>query len=223
MFSDWQSAVSGEHRTTFKGQAGSIEAIIHLPEDYDETRVKAIAVCCHPHPLYEGAMTNKVVHTLAKTFAKMGLVSVRFNFRGVGLSEGEHDEGNGETDDLVTICSLLSSYFEGASIWLSGFSFGSYIAANAADRVNASQLISIAPPVDRYSFEGFTNIACPWLVVMGEEDEIVPPAAVFEWIDQHPGRCQLMRFPETGHFFHGKLVKLSDQLMTHYEPVIEAL
>jgi len=223
MFSDWQSAVSGEHRTILQGEVGDIEAIIHLPDDYDESRVKAIAVCCHPHPLYEGAMSNKVVHTLAKAFAKMGLVSVRFNFRGVGQSEGEHDEGIGETDDLVKVCLQLSSYFEGASIWLAGFSFGSFIAANAAERINASQLISIAPPVDRYDFDGLVTNNSPWLVVMGEEDEIVPPAGVFEWIDRHPGRCQLIRFPETGHFFHGKLVKLSDQLITHFEPIVEAL
>lgn len=222
MFSDWQSADSGEHRTTFEGHAGSIEAIIHLPDDYDETRVKAIAVCCHPHPLYEGAMSNKVVHTLAKTFAKMGLVAVRYNFRGVGKSDGEHDDGIGETQDLVTICTNLSNYFEGANIWLSGFSFGSYIAASAASRIPTSQLISIAPPVDRYDFDNL-SIDCPWLVVMGEEDEIVPPLDVFEWLEKNPGRHQLMRFPETGHFFHGKLVKLSDQLMAHYESVIEAL
>lgn len=223
MFNNWQQAGAGEHRVELSANAGIVDSIVHLPENYQDSDVKAVAICCHPHPLYEGSMSNKVVHTLAKSFTKIGLISLRFNFRGVGKSEGEHDNGVGETEDLVSICQHVKEYFPDAQIWLSGFSFGSYIAANAAHQVGASQLLSVSPPVEHYDFTQINDPKCPWMIVMGEVDEVVSPGAVFNWVDQTPGRYQLLKFPETGHFYHGKLVKLTDQLINHYGPIVEAL
>jgi alpha/beta superfamily hydrolase len=223
MFSDWQNEGAGEHRINIEGLVGNIDAIVHVPESYQESGVKAVAVCCHPHPLYEGSMTNKVVHTLAKSFAKMGLVAIRFNFRGVGKTEGEHDNTIGETEDLVHICKLIRERFPDVEIWLSGFSFGSYVAAKAAGRVSASQLLTVAPPVERFDFTDINPVNCPWFVVMGEEDEIVSPEAVFDWVNANPARYHLLKFPETGHFYHGKLVKLSQEIQNYYLPVVEAL
>ncbi|MEL0036351.1 MAG: alpha/beta fold hydrolase [Gammaproteobacteria bacterium] len=219
----WQDLNAGDHRTEFHGEAGVIEAIVHIPENINDAQIKAVAVCCHPHPLFEGAMTNKVVHTLAKVMTKLGMIAVRFNFRGVGKSEGEHDHTRGETRDLVAICEVIKQQFPAAQIWLSGFSFGSYVSAKAAAEVGAAQLISVSPPVGHYDFNDITDPGCPWLVLMGEVDEVVSPEAVFNWLAESPERYTVIRFPETGHFYHGKLVKMMDLLKSHFEPVVDAL
>ena len=219
----WQDLNAGEHRTEFHGEAGVIEAIVHIPENINDAQIKAVAVCCHPHPLFEGAMTNKVVHTLAKVMTKLGMIAVRFNFRGVGKSEGEHDHTRGETRDLVAICEVIKQQFPAAQIWLSGFSFGSYVSAKAAAEVGAAQLISVSPPVGHYDFNDIADPGCPWLVLMGEVDEVVSPEAVFNWLAESPERYTVIRFPETGHFYHGKLVKMMDLLKSHFEPVVDAL
>lgn len=219
----WQDVKAGEHRTQFQGEVGAIEAIVHIPQDFANSEIKAIAVCCHPHPLYEGSMSNKVVHTLAKVMTKLGMVAVRFNFRGVGMSEGEHDNTVGETRDLVAICRVLKEQFPDAQVWLSGFSFGSYVSANAAAEVGAAQLISVSPPVEHYDFSAISDPGCPWLVLMGEVDEVVSPQAVFNWLAESPERYTVLRFPETGHFYHGKLVKMMDLLTSHFEPLVDAL
>jgi len=223
MLSDWGQLESGEHRISLVGGAGVIEAIVHIPKGFHDARTKAVAICCHPHPLYEGSMTNKVVHTLAKTFSKLGLVSIRFNFRGVGRSEGKHDNTIGESTDVVLICQQVIKRFPKAQIWLSGFSFGSFIAANVAHEVNAAQLISISPAVEHYDFTEVVDPGCPWLVVMGDEDDIVTPSAVDHWINMSPERYDYFQFPDTGHFYHGKLVKLSDLLLQQFQPVVEAI
>ena len=219
----WETLQIGENKVHLTGEAGVIEAIIHIPEDFALTDVKAFAVCCHPHPLYAGTMTNKVVHTLAKVMTKLGLPSVRFNFRGVGKSEGEHDGGIAETRDLISICEYLKTQFPDAQVWLSGFSFGSFVAANAAATVQADQLVTISPAVEHTEYGQITMPDCPWLVVMGEEDEVVSPTAVYNWVARSQGRCELVRFPETGHFYHGKLVKLTDFLLAHFADEVDNL
>ena len=213
---NWDNYESGEHPLTLQAEAGSVEAILHIPEGFNPSSVTAIAVCCHPHPLFQGTMTNKVTHTLAKVMTKLGMPAIRFNFRGVGQSEGVHDNAVGETDDLIAICGQLKQQFPQAELWLSGFSFGSYVAANAAAKVNATQLISISPAVENYNFTQIEKPNCPWLVVMGDEDEIVSPEAVFQWVENAESDITLIRFPQTGHFYHRMLVKLTDCLLDHY-------
>lgn len=191
------------------GVAGQIEAVWDLPEadngDY-------VAVCCHPHPQHGGAMTNKVIHTVSRTLAGLGMPALRFNFRGVGHSDGDYDEGRGEQQDLVKAIEFAKSEFPNRKLWLAGFSFGSWIAALQAHKQAPSQLISIAPPVNRFSFDDFVIPDCPWLVVMGDADEVVEPKAVFDWVDELDPQPELIKMENAGHFFHSRLVDLREEL-----------
>ncbi|MET0226354.1 MAG: alpha/beta hydrolase [Dokdonella sp.] len=188
------------------GPVGALELACALPEA-DGARA-GIAIICHPHPLQGGTMTNKVVTTLERSLLDLGLATVRFNFRGVGQSEGVHDFGNGERDDLVAIAEWARAQRPGAVLWLAGFSFGSYVALRATARLQPAQLILIAPPVGRQDFSGIAAPACPWLIVQGEADEVVDPAAVFAWAGSVQPPPQLVRMPETSHFFHRRLIEL---------------
>jgi len=232
MLTDLINAKPGEHRLFLKGDMGDIEAILHLPEKVlnsvsskpeavPKAAPKAVMICCHPHPLFAGTMTNKIVHTICKTFSRMGVPSLRFNFRGVGKSDGTHDEGRGEVEDLLSLCQQMKDCWPESELWLSGFSFGSWIAVHAAAKAGAKQLLSIAPPISHFDFNSFVKPNCDWLVVMGEDDEVVEPELVYSWIDAQQPKPQLVRFPETGHFFHGKIVKLSELLIKHYSSLLK--
>ncbi|MEO7758538.1 MAG: CocE/NonD family hydrolase [Dokdonella sp.] len=188
------------------GAAGAIELACALPEA-DVARA-GVAIIAHPHPLQGGTMHNKVVTILERALLELGLATVRFNFRGIGLSEGVHDDGIGETDDLVAIAAWLREVRPGDTRWLAGFSFGSYVTLRAAARVHPAQLILVAPPVGRWDFSDIAAPACPWLIVQGEEDEVVDPKAVFAWAATLQPPPQLVRMPETGHFFHRRLMDL---------------
>ncbi|WP_227523888.1 alpha/beta hydrolase [Kangiella profundi] len=199
-----------------EGDNGDIEATLDQP---DSPERNAIAVCCHPHPLHGGAMTNKVIYTVSRTLAGLGIPSVRFNFRGVGESQGEYDEGKGEQQDLIKVVEWMQQKYPGRPLWLAGFSFGSWIAALQAKKLGAQQLISIAPPVNRFSFDEFEIPDCPWLVVQGDADEVVDPKAVFQWLDDLPKQPEVIRMEGAGHFFHSRLVDLresmEDKLQAH--------
>ena len=132
------------------GPAGAIELACALP-DVANARAGA-AIICHPHPLQGGTMHNKVVTIIERALLELGLATVRFNFRGVGKSEGMHDNGAGETDDVVAIAHWLRRVRPGDALWLGGFSFGSYVALRAAPRVEPAQMILVAPPVGRWDF-----------------------------------------------------------------------
>lgn len=190
-----------------EGAAGNLEVTLDEP---DSPERNAIAVCCHPHPLHGGAMTNKVIHTVSRTLAGLGIPSLRFNFRGVGESEGEYDEGNGEQQDLIKAVQWLQEKYPNRPLWLAGFSFGSWIAALQAKSLDANQLISIAPPVNRFNFDKFEVPDCPWLVVQGDADEVVDPDAVFKWLDDLPIKPDVIRMQGAGHFFHSRLVELRE-------------
>lgn len=190
---------------TLYGAAGALECLIDRP-DQDER--SGTVIVCHPHPLHGGTMHNKVVTMLSRSLVELGLSTVRFNFRGVGASAGSHDDGNGETDDLRAIAGWLRRERPDDALWLAGFSFGSYVALRAAHSLAPQQLIQIAPPVGRWAFETIALPECPWLIVQGEADEVVDPAAVFDWVAALPRPVQLVRMPETGHFFHRRLMDL---------------
>ncbi len=202
------------------GDLGSIEAVWDLP---DGVQHRAVAVCCHPHPQHGGAMTNKVIHTVARTLAGLGIPALRFNFRGVGHSDGEYDEGIGEQQDLIKAIEYAKSQYPDHELWLAGFSFGSWIAALQAHKQAPSQLISIAPPVNRFSFDDFVIPDCPWLVVMGDADEVVDPEAVFDWIDELEPQPELIKMEQAGHFFHSRLVDLREELEQALEPNLPGL
>lgn len=192
------------------GPAGAIELACALPEA--PLARTGVAIICHPHPLQGGTMHNKVVTIVERALLELGLAVVRFNFRGIGKSEGEHDNGIGETEDLVAIGAWLREVRPGHVLWLGGFSFGSYVALRATARLSPAQLILVAPPVGRWDFAEFTAPACPWLIVQGEDDEVVDPKAVFAWAQSLKPAPHLVRMPETGHFFHRRLMDLRGAL-----------
>lgn len=187
------------------GPAGQLEMATTLPE---ENPVNAVAVIAHPHPSHGGSMRNKVVTILERSLRELGLKTVIFNFRGVGASEGSFGEGTGELEDLLAVINWVHRVLPDHALWLAGFSFGSWISAQAAELEEVEQLISIAPPVDRYPFDVDERVTSPWLVVQGEDDEVVPEDAVRKWIDSRENKPQYLVMAEAGHFFHRKLMDL---------------
>ena len=172
-----------------------------------------IGVVCHPHPQHGGTMHNKVAHTLARAFNRSGFAALRFNFRGVGKSEGEFGEGIGEVDDVLAAVDAARERYPELPLWLAGFSFGAAMSVRAAIRANAVGLVSIAPAAFRFAGNLKEQPAMPWLIVHGEEDELVPIAESVEWVDSLDPGPELVVFPETTHFFHGKLVELRDTVV----------
>jgi uncharacterized protein len=188
------------------GPAGRIEVAVDLPEP--GCAVDAVAIICHPLPVEGGTMHNKVVTITERALRELGLKTVRFNFRGAGDSEGEFDEGRGETLDLLAVAEWVQAQLPGHELWLAGFSFGAYISLLGARHLPVKQMISIAPPAGRWDFSAVLVPDCPWLVIQGEDDDIVDPAEVYRWIDELPEKPQLVKMPETGHFFHRRLMDL---------------
>ncbi len=188
------------------GPAGLIEISTAMPPP--EFARAGTALICHPHPLQGGTMQNKVVTTLEKALRELGLATVRFNFRGVGASTGEFDNGSGESDDVRAIAAWIRRVHAGDTLWLAGFSFGSFVALRTAAALDIAQLITVAPPAGCWDFAAITLPDCPWLVIQGEQDEVVDPNAVFTWLASLHSPPTLVRMAETGHFFHHRLLDL---------------
>lgn len=188
------------------GPAGTLETLVDLPAP-KEAR-PAVAVICHPHPMHGGSMHNKVVTIIERALRELGVATVRFNFRGVGESQGEFDEGRGETLDLLAVAEWVQRVRPEAELWLAGFSFGAYVALLGARHLPVRQMVSIAPPAGRWDFSAVLPPACPWLVVQGEDDDVVDPVAVKRWVESLPEKPHLVMMPETGHFFHRRLMDL---------------
>jgi alpha/beta superfamily hydrolase len=193
--------------STIAGPAGELEVLIDVPATSDGSHV---AVICHPHPLQGGAMTNKVVHMLAKSFNAVGTIAVRFNFRGVGRSAGEYSEGVGETLDALAVLDWAHERWPGASLSLAGFSFGGAVAIRAASERAVHRLITVAPAVDRVDVPTERLPRCPWLVIQGDEDEVVDPQHVRAWIQALATPPELVLLSGVGHFFHGRLSELKN-------------
>ena len=198
--------------TTFiTGKAGNIEVLITQPEVMTEST--PIAIISHPHPLYGGSMTNKVVHILAKTFAELNAITVRFNFRGVSKSEGQYDEGTGEAEDLILIAKELKQWRPKAPIWLAGFSFGAYVTTRAQNTIKPEKLVLVAPPISMYPFNELEEIKVPWVVIQGGQDEVIDAAAVKNWVSLRPNPPEFIWMEDTSHFFHGKLNEVKESLL----------
>lgn len=184
------------------GAAGDIEALVAVPE----APPAGVAVVCHPHPLHGGALSNKVVYTLASCALKAGLVAARFNFRGVGASAGRHDEGRGETDDVVTVADWLRARLPEARLLLAGFSFGAFVSLKAAARVRPTLQVSIAPPFKYFADEPLPpRPQAPWLVVHGRDDEVVDYEETRALLARYAPPPELVTLDGVGHFFHGRL------------------
>jgi len=209
-----------ENPTTFpeksffiQGPVGQLECLAGHPIVSDSvTDRKTIGLICHPHPLFGGTMQNKVTHMIEKAFREMGLHTVRFNFRGVGESMGEFDNGIGETDDLLAIYQWAQEIFPEYDVWLAGFSFGSYVALRACIEIKPSQFLTVAPPVERYDYTELSIPECPWLVIQGEEDDVVTPKAVYDYVNNIEPHPQLITF-KAGHFFHRRLIDLKGAII----------
>jgi len=193
------------------GPAGQLEAELSVPEVYEEGG--PIAVVCHPHSLYGGSLRNKVVHILADTFTDLGLPTLRFNFRGVGKSEGKFDQGQGEQKDLEAVVVWLQARYEGAPLWLAGFSFGAYVAYRAHRAVAAERLLLVAPPVSLFVFGTPEPVMIPWRVIQGSEDEIVPAKEVEDWVAAQPNPPEFYLMQDASHFFHARLNDLRNLVL----------
>ncbi|VXC18034.1 Alpha/beta hydrolase [Luteimonas sp. 9C] len=199
------------------GPAGDLEAAIDLP-DADVAALPLLVVVCHPLPTEGGTMHNKVVTMVARTLRELGAAAVRFNFRGTGASGGTYDNGTGETDDLAAVVEWVRRERPGHALWLAGFSFGAYVSLRASDALQPDALISVAPPAGRWDFESIVLPTCPWLVIQGEADEIVDPQAVYDWLEDSEAQAELVRMPETSHFFHRRMIDLRGVVRHWAEP-----
>ena len=189
-----------------RGPAGVLECAVDVPEPGEER--PATIVLCHPHPEHGGTMHNKVVTITERSMRELGLRTVRFNFRGVGESDGHYDDGYGETDDLFAVVEWVRRTRPDDSLWLGGFSFGSYITTRAALNLDVGQLVSIAPPIDRYAFDSLHHPDCPWLVIQGDEDEVVNVDIVSNWASNLKPPPDLVIMQEADHFFHRRIMDL---------------
>lgn len=188
------------------GPIGKLEVISDVAAPASARR--GVAVICHPLTSEGGTMHNKVVTMAERALRESGLDTVRFNFRGAGSSAGDFDKGVGESEDLAAVVAWVRKMRPDDALWLTGFSFGSYVTISNAQRLHADALISIAPPIGRREFEPVSLPSCPWLVLQGEADEVVDPQAVFDWIDSLEHPPELVRMPDTSHFFHRRLMDL---------------
>jgi alpha/beta superfamily hydrolase len=201
-----------------QGPAGALEAAI----DASAIPAVATAVICHPHPLQQGTMSNKVVTTLARAFVRLGADAVRFNFRGVGASAGRYADGVGERDDALAVVSWCRARWPGRPLYLGGFSFGAAVAAAIAARVEPAGLVTVAPPVDRLPAD-FAAPGCPWLLIHGDADDVVPSGPVLEWAAALAQPPKVVVLPGVGHFFHGRLAALTEAVAAQFGGDLAAL
>jgi len=214
---------SAAEETRVAGPAGAIEIAIDHPAGFaDEGSLEAargIALVAHPHPLFGGTLDNKVVQTLAKTFADLGYVAIRPNFRGVGASEGKHDHGEGETDDLVAVIEWARGRYGELPVVLAGFSFGAYVQTRVAQRVAPERMVLVGMADGlvtggrKYAAE---KVPADTIVIHGETDETVPLANVFNWA--RPQDLPVVVIPGADHFFHRRLQLLRDIVKGSWRP-----
>ena len=202
---------SKTERFQLQGAAGAIEALRDLPEG----RSRGVAAIAHPHPLFGGTMDNKVVQTLARAFVQSGWTALRFNFRGVGASAGAHDEGRGETDDMLA---LVRSQAPEGPLAMAGFSFGSFVASRALQSLwparTVEKIVLVGTAAARFEVAALPPESHDrTLVIHGELDETVPLQAVFDWA--RPQSLPVTVVPGCEHFFHGQLPLLKNLVLRH--------
>jgi len=184
--------------------AGKLETVIDDPEG----ERRGLLLVAHPHPLHGGTLDNKVVTTLAKAANEAGWVSVRPNFRGVGMSDGSYDAGIGETDDLLAVARFVEASYPNLPWALAGFSFGAFVQHRLRQQLNARRLILVAPAVTMYEFD---PVPADSVMIFGDADELIPPSAMQSWAEQQQLAVKIV--PGAGHFFHGKLKELKQAFL----------
>ena len=193
-------------RALIPGPPGEIETDVNDPGPGR----RGVALIAHPNPVQGGTKDNKVVTTLAKAFYSLGYTAVRPNFRGVGESAGTHDEGRGETDDLLAVIAWLRERYGSLPLVLAGFSFGSFVQTRVAKRVEAERLVLVGPAVNRFRAE---TVPPQTLVIHGELDDVVPLKDVLDWA--RPQDLAVVVVPGGEHFFHGRLNLLAQIVVRH--------
>ncbi len=202
---------AGTLRELIAGPAGSIECAVDEPKG----SLHGVAIVCHPHPQHGGTLDNKVVQTLARAVVQLGYRSVRFNFRGVGASTGTWDEGRGEVDDAAAV--IRHFVVDGQPWLLAGFSFGAYVASQAAaqrpDDAKPQRLVLVGPSTQK---QAMPSVPADTVVIHGETDEVVPLFSTLEWA--RPQGLPVIVFPGVGHFFHGQLARLRSVVVQQLLP-----
>jgi len=211
------------------------EIIINGPEGRLECRYQSgrgpnapIALMLHPHPQHGGTMNNKIVYTLYQIFAKRGFACLRFNFRGVGRSQGSFARGEGELSDAAAALDWLQAYNENASqCWIAGFSFGAWIGMQLLmRRPEITSFISVAPPANMYDFSFLAPCPSSGLILSGEKDKIVPPDSVETLVNklrqQRGIDLDLRTIPKANHFFHKKLPALEKEVGDYLDAAMAA-
>lgn len=197
---------AGETSFIIPGPQGQLESLVYSAGDSNR-----VAIICHPHPLFQGTMNNKVVYTLSRAFQNAGITAIRFNYRGVGNSTGTFGDSIGEVEDLLAVMAWVKEKVPSVEFYLAGFSFGAFIAASGAACGNCIQLFSIAPAVTNQPYNALPKINCPWVVIQGEADEVIAAESVYEWFEHaksHQSSLKLIKMPGASHFFHGELITL---------------
>jgi alpha/beta superfamily hydrolase len=192
-------------RFMLNGAAGLLDCALDLPDSDEFPTARGIALVAHPHPLFGGTMDNKVAQTLARSFTALGYATARMNFRGVGQSQGTHDEGRGETDDMAVLLAHMRERFPGLPFVLGGFSFGTYVQAQLQERLTvqgtpAERLVLVGCAAGKWPVPA---VPANTIVIHGELDDTIPLSNVFEW-----ARTQdfpVIVVPGADHFFHKKL------------------
>lgn len=220
---------SQTRRLTLQGPAGAIEVQVDEPTPGADIALQGVAVITHPHPLFGGTMDNKVVQTLARAFVQCGWRAVRFNFRGVGASEGVYDEGRGELQDLLTVITqaihgaggvdgVVQASTPALPLALAGFSFGSFVVSHAVAALGADaapqKLVLVGTAATRFTVAPIAQALHErTLVLHGEQDDTVPLVDVLQWA--RPQTLPVTVIPGVGHFFHGQLPLLRSVVVRH--------
>ena len=207
--------ISTSQTLLLQGAAGAIEALVDTPQPSDGSALRGVAVIAHPHPLFGGTMTNKVVQTVARACVLAGWQAVRFNFRGVGASQGSHDAGRGELDDLLSVVAQLAPQ---GPLVLAGFSFGAFVTSHAVARLAAerdiARVVLVGTAASRFSVAPVPpELHEHTLVLHGEVDDTVPLASVMDWA--RPQHLPVTVIPGVEHFFHGQLPLLRKLVLRH--------
>jgi len=195
------------------GAVGQLECALDLPDPEQFDAPRGLALVAHPHPLYGGTMDNKVAQTLARSFLALGYVTVRMNFRGVGKSEGVHDHGNGETDDMALLLAHMRTQYPDLPLALGGFSFGTFVQAQLQQR-----LIAAGTPAERLALVGtaagkwpMPPVPADTILIHGELDDTIPLTAVLDWA--RPQELPVIVIPGADHFFHRKLQHIKNLIV----------
>lgn len=192
---------SQTQRFFLQGAGGALECALDLPP----STPRGIGLVAHPHPLYGGTMDNKVAQTLARAFVALGYAAARINFRGVGKSEGVHDEGRGETDDMALLLTHMQGRYPRLPAALAGFSFGTFVQSQLQQRLlaqgtPAERLVLVGSAAGKWAMP---DVPANTILIHGEYDETIPLTAVLDWA--RPQDLPVIVIPGADHFFHRKL------------------